>query len=143
MTALELLVAAVATLYSGQPANVECLTTDAMNDRKIALGIAPETYAWAADLTTIVLYESSCENIRWIARNPARANEPGYASVDLLVLGHEVAHTLGNLDERGATCWGLGNMARVARRLGVLPRVARIMRSEARDAMRGEPDRYC
>lgn len=143
MTGLELAVAAVAALFSNQPATIECLPKPDMDARKAAFAMHDFTHAYAADLTTIVLYDTACENIQWIVENPARANEPAFADVDLMVLGHEVAHTLGNLDERGATCWSLGNLVRVAKTLGVRPRIARVMRNEARDAMRGEPDRYC
>lgn len=142
MTGLELIVAAVATLFSGQPATIECLPAPQMNERRQQAGLREDAHAWALN-GTITLYKGSCQDIAWIVRNPARANEPAFASVELLVLGHEVAHTLGNHDERGATCWGLGSMARVAKALGVRPRTARIMRNEAREAMRAAPDYYC
>lgn len=78
----------------------------------------------------LTMGETACRRLARLVAKPRRTTQrrDDWVSFDVMALGHEVAHALGNEDEAGATCWSLGRMARVLEYAGVKAERARRMR---------------
>lgn len=120
----------LAVVFAMQPVQATCLPDVELKARAIEHGI-PGAYSFAVvGSRELVMGETACGRLARLVARPARTTQrrDDWVAFDVMALGHEVAHALGNRDETGATCWSLGRMVRVLEYAGVKAARARRMR---------------
>lgn len=129
----------LAVAFAMQPVQASCLPDADVKARAVDLGI-PGAYAFAVvGSRELTMGETACRRLAGLVARPRRTTQrrDDWLAFDVMALGHEVAHALGNQDEDGATCWSLGRMQRVLEYAGVRAARARRMRDQMA-AMFGE-----
>ena len=120
----------LAVAFALSPVNAECLPDAEVKARAVEHGI-PGAYSFAVvGSRELTMGETACGRLARLVAQPARTTQrrDDWVAFDVMALGHEVAHALGNQDETGATCWSLGRMQRVLEYAGVRAPRARRMR---------------